>query len=1227
MPPNHVKDAELRAYIAETKIRHDGVRPVAGAFITLPGYDGYQANHNNVPTVLVSSKNSVWNLLAEDSCESSINRIGAAVEEEIILSKSLLKQARVGESWTSTGNVSGATILHYHCEHDARCTRELKVIRFSSLGILGLYSRGEHDLTVHNLPAENGRGLPVDCKRLVDKFPYMNPESLFVQMEKDEMLSNIDLRRDEVVKRISTKQKEINRSSAKKGALPKATAKYLKERIDAMTVDLDDLLANRGEKLAAKIDQYKESKDYLDLVWIIDHDIDDDTGDFNYVIWTSPKLLLLGNTIQQSGRGTGLIQLESDMTDDLYKVDSGQGISKWKVGTVGVSDSAFRYWDAFDGVFRTEDGETVTKLFIPAEKAMIAFDVIVSRVLKDGGSGLEKACLDRAWITRTCLAHAARFPGTRGAGYRGTMGSLIRYLVATLKLPLEVTSAIMSHWLTLRNLPTVTHYQAAREAFIEVWNDVINQHVKDHYVPEYPQTGFAVQLPGQVACTNGLEKTWDWKKRWTADFDRDLPQEPRLLNVLRADGKRTSRFLDKCFQTDANHNRETWEQILQASFRSTPPDDAFAAVYYSLVDGRLLTHTEAVGKSKALGGVVVYRPSIEAHKAMVMEAKRTVASIGGGHSDLHRLRDEFMGAGDSDLRRMSPEVRLEYYRLLGIMISDLDPERKSGQSLREYLKCHAQRNDTVSMLFQFRSMEDKDNAEPSTDFRSISNVEDDAQKAVISELMRQKADDNSSKEDNDEIQACIDEGKGKKSSTRRTKAANIMNEHPERERICRMALGNIRQSFVLPDGAVCCLCNDFHRDQFCRDTALQGLMENKKGCPNHVRRTDTDHFVPDVRDRTLNLHRQEAFSDEDRVKTAYSLLPQLDPLYDKISDIHSVRVPGTKGVNGRPSSFGVKLALSQNKIVIGEVINPVVDLYVGDEVTKINGQSVRNSTTSTIVAIDDATRMLERVSWRETGRGFAVLSVRRHLRKGSPTGGAHGREVHDCRRSNVFQLERIADVDTSIVNAPHGNNALAGDVIGNDKSPNDDDAVADGSECDDGLSPCNTVTGTDAADETIAPVNLTDPEHNEMDIDSGHPSVAEEFAFAVAEPGTGDSNDGLEIVDDDTSSKHADEVIAHDSPKSKRQNETTVVANRLAATSITPSRMPSSPKKKKIAEHDDVSCSSKRKLRSRRNSGGEGLLTGSASGSNATHGEPLNTSSFGRIRRKKTFFDDSPGHN
>ena len=72
------------------------------------------------------------------------------------------------------------------------------------------------------------------------------------------------------------------------------------------------------------------------------------------------------------------------------------------------------------------------------------------------------------------------------------------------------------------------------------------------------------------------------------------------------------------------------------------------------------------------------------------------------------------------------------------------------------------------------------------------------------------------------------------------------------------------------------------------------------------------------------------------------------------------------------------------------MINPVVDLHVGDEVTKINGQSVRNSTTSTIVAIDDATRMLERVSWRETGRGFAVLSVRRHLRKGSPTGGAHG---------------------------------------------------------------------------------------------------------------------------------------------------------------------------------------------------------------------------------------------
>ena len=168
------------------------------------------------------------------------------------------------------------------------------------------------------------------------------------------------------------------------------------------------------------------------------------------------------------------------------------------------------FHDIVDGIFNSSESAEVSRdLFQSANEIVKAFGAIVCRMLKDGGSGLSAASKDYAWLERTCFAHAARFPGTRGGGHRGTMGSLIRHLATNLALPLKVISATMSQWMALTRLPTVPHYQEGRKIFWETWHDVINDHVMKQCVHEHPEVGAAGGFPGQPGSTNGLEKRWD----------------------------------------------------------------------------------------------------------------------------------------------------------------------------------------------------------------------------------------------------------------------------------------------------------------------------------------------------------------------------------------------------------------------------------------------------------------------------------------------------------------------------------------------------------------------------------------------------------------------------------------------------------------------------------------------------------------------------------------------
>ena len=216
----------------------------------------------------------------------------------------------------------------------------------------------------------------------------------------------------------------------------------------------------------------------------------------------------------------------------------------------------------------------------------------------------------------------------------------------------------MSQWVSLMNLPKVEYYQAAREAFIEVWSDVMPPHVFENYVHLYPEIGASVTFPGQVSCTNGLEKSWFWKKQWTEQFASLHKDYPRLHAIFKSEGKRCSRFIDSQFQTEPNHSASTWELLMTTSLSDAPPDDAIAAVFYSLVDGILLTHGEAVGRGLANGGYVMYRFSLIGHKVALSEARKAASVIGGGHSDLARIQREMAADGDGDLRQQPHEVRM-----------------------------------------------------------------------------------------------------------------------------------------------------------------------------------------------------------------------------------------------------------------------------------------------------------------------------------------------------------------------------------------------------------------------------------------------------------------------------------------------------------------------------------------------------------------------------------------
>lgn len=1016
MPPGQESSCpEIKPLIASQKDdinRHLSTIDISQSKITSHGrFKGYNHNHDGIPSIITSIQNDVkWILHTSDEYDGSLPDMSADEAKNFVVSK-----GEIGRCFKDRFRVreqSSIVLGEYSCEHDARCPIHVKLVRFQELNRIALYKRGDHNLRFHNLPSKDGKGLPLDARKMVAARPQDSSESLYSEMDTSGYLKHINKDRYAVVKMINTKKAEMSRSSNEKGK--SANAKVFIERIEELAVPLDHLLSNLDAVVAEREEKVRKSRDYLWRVIVLCHDIDDETGDFNKIIWTTLKIAKLRVGLSQSSRGTGLVQLESDFTDNLFKPNLKRAIPQRKVGTVGVSDIMKCFHDLVDGIFNSSESAEVSKeLFRHAKDIVEGFDAKVGRMLKDGGSGLSAASKDYAWLERTCFAHAARFPGTRGGGYRGTMGSLIRYLATNLELPLKVISAIMSHWMTITTLPTVPHYQVAREIFWETWSDVINDHVMKQYVHEYPEVGAAASHPGQSGSTNGLERRWGHWQTDSTDLSNsgEYKHEALVLNIMRAAGKRDERFSRNNVEfrhSEPIHRHSTWQAIVEESTINVPRDDVLATVYYALTDGRILTHSEAVGNAKALGGVVMYRPSAAMHNRMMTEAAKTVMARGGagsaGHSEIRSAQLQGSSGPELPLKKTNYAVRREYLKLWASCIRDVGFRRKDGEDLLSYVTRNGQRLATPESL-KSDPTQTVDGNVVAEDASEIGNIHNDVEKAIVRNINWQLRDDekggastqSAATKEKDSLNECLNDRTPNKAKLSRKEKTKAMLENPSRKKMCKTPLGEYRMSFITHNGISGCICSDFCRDCECIDTARLRVIEKKLGCPKEIKNPTQSNFIPDVLDRLVPLHKAEYFSDVEENKAALALFPQIDPGYNMMAPIDGIKVPGT-----RPSTFGIDLLIKGGKMMVTSVSCPMADVQVGDEVTKINGASIVDAATK-LCCVDEAaakSMMATGASWRDTGKGFATISVRRHIRCGSRTGTAHGRELYDARLRN-----------------------------------------------------------------------------------------------------------------------------------------------------------------------------------------------------------------------------------
>ena len=77
------------------------------------------------------------------------------------------------------------------------------------------------------------------------------------------------------------------------------------------------------------------------------------------------------------------------------------------------------------------------------------------------------------------------------------------------------------------------------------------------------------------------------------------------------------------------------------------------------------------------------------------------------------------------------------------------------------------------------------------------------------------------------------------------------------------------------------------------------------------------NFIPDVRDKLIELHQVEYFSDQNLNKEAMDFFPEIDPMYDMVAPIEGINVPMERpSVTERPSDLGFDMSLRDNQMVL-----------------------------------------------------------------------------------------------------------------------------------------------------------------------------------------------------------------------------------------------------------------------------------------------------------------------
>jgi hypothetical protein len=215
------------------------------------------------------------------------------------------------------------------------------------------------------------------------------------------------------------------------------------------------------------------------------------------------------------------------------------------VGHIGFSDLNHRYWILGIVISRSENQEAAGHLLHHALKLLRQHGGDGNRVLVDGGKALNKAIGNENEVRellesltlekRRCHAHCIRMPFSRGGGFRGGKGSIVKALLDA-NVPRETVGKIVGHLIMMTYIAPDDNetFHNAIQLLKHQYGEHLSTHICETYLTGNPCDlgGICAGRAGEVGSTQGVERRGGWIKKYFQELMDDFGLKSGTKNPI-----------------------------------------------------------------------------------------------------------------------------------------------------------------------------------------------------------------------------------------------------------------------------------------------------------------------------------------------------------------------------------------------------------------------------------------------------------------------------------------------------------------------------------------------------------------------------------------------------------------------------------------------------------------------------------------------------------------------